>query len=82
MKRKPRLSKGRKNIGHRGIKIKRSKAMQGTLNLVQVDRKGSAFISHILSVPFLGEAIEAISPSWKIIFRHIKYMRREVQSEN
>lgn len=34
------MCEGRKNIGHRGIKIKHSKAMQRTLNLVLVDRKG------------------------------------------
>ena len=76
------VSEGRKNTGHRGIKIKRSKAMQGTLNLVLVDRKGCTIhLSHPFST-LLMRSHSAISPSQKIIFRHIKYMSREVQNEN
>lgn len=65
-----------------GVKIKRSKAMQGTLNLVLVDRQGCTIhLSHPFST-LLMRSRSAISPSRKIIFRHIKYIRREVQNEN
>lgn len=70
------VSKGRKIIGHRGIKMKCSKAMQGTLNLVLLDRKGCTIhLSHPFST-LLMRSRSAIFPSWKIIFRLIKYMER------
>lgn len=75
-------SEGRKNTGQRGIKAEPSKAKQGTINLVPVDRKGCTIhLSHPFSTLCM-RSRSAISPSWKIIFRHIKYMRREVQSES
>lgn len=75
-------SEGRKNTGQRGIKMEPSKAKQGTINLVPVDRKGCTIhLSHPFSTLCMRSG-SAISPSWKIIFRHVKYMRREVQSES
>lgn len=76
------VRESRKNIGHRGIKMKHSKVMHGTLNLVLADRECCAIhLSHPFSI-LLIRSQTAISPSWKIIFRHIKYMSREVQNEN